>query len=149
MCYSVFMQQGVDYTAICIVTLCHDGEGNYLLGKRSERCRDEHLRWDLIGSGAVDFGEKLEDAIRREAKEEIGADSRRTEYLGFREVLRVQKGRLVHWIAFDFKVEVKRDQVQNMEPEKCLALEWYKLDDFPESMHSQWSVFYNQYKSKL
>jgi 8-oxo-dGTP diphosphatase len=143
------MKRGIDYTSIVVVTICHDGQGNYLLGKRSERCRDEHLRWDLIGSGGVEFGEKLDTALCREVNEEIGADVKQFEYLGFREVVREQDGVMAHWIAFDFKVEVDRAMVRNCEPEKCLEIGWFRLEDFPEPMHSQWHVFLNQHKDRL
>lgn len=149
LCYSLSMIRGIDHIAITAVTLCHDGRGNYLLGQRSEQCRDEHNRWDLIGSGGVEFGEKIEDALRREVQEEVGADVKRIEYLGFREVLRKQQGRLVHWIAFDYKVEVDREKVINAEPEKCLELGWFKIDEFPEPMHSQWQKFLEQHKDKI
>lgn len=143
------MERGFDCTGISAVTLCHDGQGKYLLGQRSERCRDEQLRWDLLGSGQVEFGERLEEAIRREVKEETGADVRGITPLGFREVHRTLQGRVSHWIAFDFTVLVDRAQVYNAEPEKCDEIRWCKLDEFPEPMHSQWPKFYKQYETQL
>jgi ADP-ribose pyrophosphatase YjhB (NUDIX family) len=143
------MKRGIEHIGIAVVTICHDSKGNYLLGQRSDKCRDEHMRWDLIGSGGVEFGEKLEDTLNREVREEIGADVKGFEYLGFREVLREHDGKLGHWIAFDFKVEVDRSQVVNAEPEKCLELGWFKLGDFPQPMHSQLPIFLEQHKDKL
>jgi ADP-ribose pyrophosphatase YjhB (NUDIX family) len=143
------MKRGFDYTGISAVTMCHDGEGNYLLGLRSDKCRDEHNRWDPIGSGGVEFGEDIEDAIKREVKEECGADVVKIEYLGFREVHREHEGNKTHYIAFDHKVEIKRDQASITEPDKCLELRWCKLADIPEPRHSQFPIFIEKYQDKL
>ena len=143
------MKKGEDYIGVGAVTICHDGQGNYLLGKRSEKCRDEHNRWDAIGSGGVEFGESIEEALKREVKEECGTDVKSFEYLGFREVHRIHDGKKTHHISFDFKVEVYREQVVNAEPEKCLEIRWCKLGEFPEPLHSQFPFFLEKYKDKL
>lgn len=46
--------------------------GNYLLVKRSEYCDEPHT-WATLGGG-VEAGETLEEAARREAREEAGFD---------------------------------------------------------------------------
>ena len=63
------IKRGVDYIGVTVNFIIHDGKGNVLLQKRSQNCRDEQGRWD-IGGGALEFGEKLEDAVRREVKED-------------------------------------------------------------------------------
>lgn len=129
--------------------MCHDGQGNYLLGLRSDKCRDEHGRWDPTGSGGLEFGELLEEALRREVKEECGADVKKIEFLGNREVFRNQDGIDSHYVTFDYRVEINRDQVVNTEPEKCLELRWCKIGEFPEPLHSQFPHFLDKYKDKL
>jgi 8-oxo-dGTP pyrophosphatase MutT (NUDIX family) len=143
------MIRGFDCIGVAAVTMCHDGAGNYLLGLRSDKCRDEHDRWDPIGSGGLEFGEHIEDAIKREVKEECGADVIEIEYLGFREVHRVINGQASHYIAFDHKVHIERNQVHITEPDKCLELRWCKLGEIPEPRHSQFPIFLEKYKDKL
>ncbi|MCD5381920.1 MAG: NUDIX domain-containing protein [Candidatus Pacebacteria bacterium] len=143
------MQQGYDYIGNAVTTFCHDGNGRCLLGLRSDKCRDEHGRWDPIGSGGIEVGDTIEDTVHREVKEECGSEVVAMEFLGHREVFREQNGTKTHWIQFDFKVQVNPDQVRIMEPEKCLALEWYTLDALPEPMHSQFPTFLEKYKDKL
>ena len=63
------MIKGVDYPGVTVVFLCHDGKGNYLLGKRSKNCRDEQGRWDS-GGGGLDLGSSVEETLKREIKEE-------------------------------------------------------------------------------
>jgi 8-oxo-dGTP diphosphatase len=143
------MQQGRDYTGISVVTICHDGEGKYLLEYRSDKCRDEHFTWSPIGSGGVKRGELLEDAVRREVQEECGAVPSDIEYLGFREVFRNVDGVETHWIAFDFRAKINPREVSIQEPDKCLRLEWFSLAEIPEPRHSQFPIFLEQHKDKL
>ncbi len=145
------MIKGIDYIGNAAVTLCHDGKGRYLLGLRSEKCRDEHNKWDPIGSGGIEFGDTIEETIKREVKEECGADVLEVEFLGTREVFRELGGKQTHWIQFDHKVLIDPDQVYITEPEKCLDLQWFALEDFPEvdKMHSQFPIFLEKYKDKL
>lgn len=143
------MGKGVDHIGISAVTICHDGKGKYLLGLRSDACRDEHNRWDMIGSGGVEFGDDLETTIAREVKEECGADIIHMEFLGFREVFREHGGKKTHWIAFDHLVHIDPTQVCNTEPDKCLELRWCSIDEIPEPMHSQFPYFLEKYKGLL
>lgn len=143
------MEQGINHVGVSLVTICHDGQGNYLLGLRSKKCRDEQLCWDLIGSGGLEFGETFEQSIKREVVEECGAKVSQIELLGYREVHRVHEGRQTHWIAFDFKVLINPEEVKIGEPEKCLELRWSKLKDFPDKLHSQLPLFLDKYKDRL
>jgi len=145
------MKKVTDYIGNAAVTLCHDGSGKYLLGLRSEKCRDEHNKWDPIGSGGIEFGDTIEDTIKREVKEECGADVLEVEFLGTREVFREHEGQPTHWIQFDYKVLINPEQVYITEPEKCLNQQWFKLEEFPavSEMHSQFPIFLERYKYRL
>lgn len=129
--------------------MCHDGKGNYLLGLRSNKCRDEHGTWEPIGSGGIQFGETIEEAIRREVKEECNAAVKQIEHLGVREVLREHGGIKTHWIQHDYKVLIDPAEVKINEPDKCLELRWCRVGEFPDPMHSQFPRFLDKYKSKL
>ena len=63
------MKKGEDYTGVSVVFFCHDGEGNWLLSKRSVNTRDEHGAWDP-GGGGIEFGDSVEDTLGKEIKEE-------------------------------------------------------------------------------
>ena len=144
------MEKGIDYIGQAAVTLCHDGKGKYLLGLRSDKCRDEHNRWDPIGSGGIEFGDTIEETIHKEVKEECNARVISFERLGIREVFRTREdGKQSHWIQHDFKVLVDPTGVKINEPDKCLELGWFAIDQLPEPMHSQWPIFYERYKDEL
>jgi len=143
------MVKGTDYIGSAVITLCHDGNGKYLMGLRSDQCRDEHNRWDPIGSGGIEFGDSIEETIGKEVKEECGADVIDVEFLGTREVFREHGGKPTHWIQFDYRVRIDPSQVKIMEPEKCLELRWCTIDEIPEPQHSQFPAFLEKYKDKL
>jgi 8-oxo-dGTP pyrophosphatase MutT (NUDIX family) len=142
------MKKGEDYTGITVVYLCHDGAGNYLLNKRSINCRDEHHTWDP-GGGGLEFGDTIEDTLRKELAEEYGTEPLQSEFLGFRDVHRTNNGKPTHWVALDFRVLVDRTKVKNGEPHKFEEIGWFKLKDFPKPLHSQFPRFLDNYKERL
>ncbi|MES2749712.1 MAG: NUDIX domain-containing protein [Patescibacteria group bacterium] len=142
------MVKGTDYTGITIIFRCHDGNGNYVLHKRSATCRDEHGRWDF-GGGGLKFGENIEDCLRREIKEEYGADVLEHTYLGHEEVHRIHDDKPTHWIAFRYKVLVDKDTVFNAEPDKKEEIGWFTLDSLPEPLHSVVEKNLSFYKTEL
>lgn len=142
------MKQGSDYIGVTVTFLCHDGQGNYLLAKRSANARDEHGRWDG-GGGAIEFGDTVEATLLKEIKEEYCADIIEHKFLGCRDVHRTQNGQLTHWIALDHAVRVDRDQVSNGEPHKFDELGWFRLDDLPNEVHSQLPGFIEKYREYL
>jgi ADP-ribose pyrophosphatase YjhB (NUDIX family) len=129
------MRAGIDYIGITVVFFCHDGNGNVLLHKRSENCRDEVGRWDC-GAGRVEHGETFEEALHREIKEEYGAVPREVIFAGANNVLRNQEDKTTHWVALTHAVLVDPSEVVNGEPHKIEELGWFPFDDMPEPLHS-------------
>ncbi len=142
------MKKGEDYTGITIVYLCHDGNGSFLLNKRSSQCRDEHGRWDP-GGGGLEFGDTVENTLRKEIREEYCTDVVNYEFLGFRDVHRVHGGKPTHWIALDFKVLIDRAKVKNGESHKFEEIGWFALEDFPAPLHSQFPFFLEKYREYI
>lgn len=130
-----------------MVFLCHDGKGNYLLHQRGPNTRDEAGRWDW-GGGAVEFGENIEDALRREIREEYRAEALDYEFLGFRQVHREADGKKTHWIAFDYRARVDPAQVSAADPD-VEKIGWFKMNDLPQPLHSQIPTALEKYRAKL
>ena len=139
---------GIDEIGIAVSCFCHDGKGKYLLEKRSANARDEQGRWNP-GGGTVEFGETIEDAIRRELKEEYCVDVLGHEFLGYRDVHREINGRKSHWILLDFKVLIDPAQAKIGEPDVIDELRWVTIDDIPTPMHSFFPAYLEKYKGKL
>lgn len=140
---------GIAHIGVSVITMCHDGDGRYLIARRGPKCRDENDRWEPAGGGTVEHGESLADAVRREVKEECGADTYEVEFMGYREVLREHGGATTHWIAFDFRARIDPAQVSIQEPEKCSEHCWCSVDEIPKPMHSQFPLFLEKYKEIL
>lgn len=143
------MEKGIDCIGVGVVFFCHDGKGNILLNKRSKKSRDECGTWDP-GGGSIEVGEPIIDALSREIKEEYRTDIIKSEFLGFRDVHRIdEEGNKTHWIALDFKVLIDRKKVKNGVPDKHSEIRWFKFKNFPKPLHSQFPHFLRKYKKKL
>lgn len=142
------MQKGIDYTGITIVFFCHDGCGNFLLSKRSSKARDEQGTWDP-GGGALEFGDTIENTLRKEIKEEYCTDVLSYEFLGYRDVHRIRDGKPDHWIALDFNVLIDPKKVKNGEPHKLDEVKFFRFETIPHPVHSQFPKFLKLYKKKI
>ncbi len=142
------MTKGYDFTGVSLVFFCHDGHGRFLMAKRKDTCRDEHGCWDP-GGGGLEFGEKVEEALRREIFEEYATTAECIEFLGYRDVHREHQGHPTHWIALDFKVRVLPELVKNNEPHKHEEIGWFSLNKLPSPVHSQFPTFVEKYGERL
>jgi 8-oxo-dGTP diphosphatase len=143
------MIKGVDFTGVTTAFYCHDGQGNLLMHKRSQNCRDEQGNWDA-GSGSLEFGLTPEENLKKEVKEEYCADVKDLKLLGIRSIHRkLADGTPTHWIAFEYLVLVDRYQVKNGEPESVDELRWFTIDSLPEPLHSQAPICFKIYKDEF
>lgn len=133
---AVDRQRGIDHIGVTVCSVVHDGHGKILLMKRGEKARDEHGNWDICG-GALEFGERIEDGIRREVKEELCAKAIEIEFLSAYEAHREYKGDSTHWIALLHAVRVEPASIRLGEPDKFDDLGWFNLADLPGPQHSQ------------
>ncbi len=143
-----FLKKGINFTGVCVIYFCHDGHGRFVMARRTANSRDEHGAWD-IGGGGLEFGDTVEDTLRKEIAEEYCTDVLDSEFLGYRDVHREHEGKKTHWIALDFKVRVDPVKVKNGEPHKFDAVEWFRMDALPSGLHSQLSKFFEKYNNAL
>ena len=135
MSWEISMKPGFDHIGITCSFFCHDGKGNILFQKRSTQCSDEHGRWDC-GGGKMEFGETIEETVRRELMEEYGVEAIHIQYIGTRNLLREHEGQPTHWLNNIHFVQIDPDTVKIMEPHKVDEYGWFTLDDLPEPLHS-------------
>jgi ADP-ribose pyrophosphatase YjhB (NUDIX family) len=130
------LRRGVDFIGVTCSFVCHDGNGRILLHKRSQNCRDEQGRWDN-GGGAHEFGDSLEETVRREIKEEYGVDPLKLELVTFYETHRqLDDGTPTHWLAVMYAAQVDPKQVKNNEPYKIDEIGWFSPDALPTPAHT-------------
>jgi 8-oxo-dGTP diphosphatase len=131
------LKRGVDFVGVTCSFVCHDGKGRFLLHKRSKNCRDEQGRWDN-GGGAHEFGHTIEETVKREIKEEYGADAFNLQFIKVYDAHRnLGDGTPTHWVAIVFAAQVDPKQVKNNEPYKIDEIGWFTLDSLPSPLHSQ------------
>lgn len=118
------------------------------MAKRKHTTRDEHGRWD-IGGGGLEFGDTVENTIRKEIQEEYCTDILDCEFLGYRDVHRQHQKKPTHWIALDFKVRVDPAKVKNGEPDMFQKVKLFTFDTMPKNVHSQLPTFLKLYRKKL
>ena len=103
-------------------------ERRLLLVKRRKPPEAGH--WSLPG-GKVDFLERVEDAIRREVREETGLELRLVRLLRLVE-MRGQDGQ--HWVSPVWLAEIAAGEAANREPDKAEAVAWFPLDALPSPL---------------
>ena len=140
--------QGIDFVGVATIYFCHDGKGNFIMAKRSEKARDENGRWD-IGGGGLDFDQSVDQTLKKEIGEEYCTDVISYEFMGYRDVFRTHKDKTTHWITLDFKALIDPKKVKIGEPDKFTDLQWFRLDHLPTDLHSQLPLFLKKYKDQL
>lgn len=139
---------GLDFIGVTVGFYCHDGQGHFVLHKRSANCRDEQFTWD-VGGGRLEFGEDFEAGVVREVLEEYGCLGKVEEQLPAYCNFRVLNGRPTHWVSIPFVVRVNRSEVKMNEPKKMEALDWFTLDNLPGPLHSGMKIELERYAHVL
>lgn len=129
-------RRGIEHIGVSGVALVHDGHGNLLLQKRGDQARDERGAWDICG-GAIEFGDTIEDTVRKELLEELCATPINMEFLTVYDAHREMLGQKTHWIAIVYAVQVDPSQVRIGEPHKISELGWFTAGTLPAPLHSQ------------
>jgi 8-oxo-dGTP pyrophosphatase MutT (NUDIX family) len=138
----VDLRRGIDHIGVSACAVIHDGHGRILLMKRGAGARDEHGRWDICG-GAVEFGESIDEAVRREVMEELCVEPLEIEFLTAYDAHRVHTdGSPTHWVALIHAVRIDPSKVKIGEPHKIDEIGWFYKKDLPEPLHSQFPKSY-------
>ena len=120
------MQKGVDYIGVGIGAVIVNSEGKMFMSKRGMAARNEAGKWEFPG-GALEFGEGLEETIKREIKEEFGMEIEIVNQLEpFNHLISEEKQ---HWVALCFVAKIISGVPTIMEPEKSAAIGWFSLEE--------------------
>jgi 8-oxo-dGTP diphosphatase len=107
--------------------ILNDGKVLLLLRKRPP----EVGFWSLPG-GRVEFGERLEDAVVRELREELGITVAVESLVCVTD--HIVPADNAHWVSPTYCVRLVSGVPQNLEPEKTAAVEWFALSNLPENL---------------
>jgi len=103
-------------------------DGRLLLVKRLRPPEAGH--WNLVG-GKVDFLETIEDAVRRETREEVGLEIALGDPLPLVQMIGLDGQ---HWVSAVYCAHVVSGEAILREPDKMSHLTWAALDDPPEPL---------------
>ncbi len=115
----------VEAAVVCVVgVLARDG--SMLLVRRAPWRRVFPGAWDLFG-GHVEGGERLDQALRREAREELGIEVRELRRLG--QIDDPVEPALIHVFA----VLSWEGEPGNRAPDEHTEVRWFGLTELPDS----------------
>lgn len=128
------MQKGIDYIGSAVGAFILNEKGELFLMKRGVQCRNEVGYWEAPG-GSIHFNETMEDAIKREIKEELGIEIEiMQQFPAVDHFIPTEKQ---HWVATAFLATFKHGQTPRiMEPDKCDEIGWFALDSLPTPLSS-------------
>jgi 8-oxo-dGTP diphosphatase len=139
------LRRGIDHIGISASFVVHDGKGNVLLQRRGPGARDENGNWD-VGGGAIEFGESIDEAVKREIEEELCVVPIDIQFLTVYDAFREHNGTKTHWIAIMHAVQVEPEKVKIGEPDKIDSIGWFNSKNLPSPLHSQ---FWKSYQIAL
>lgn len=124
---------GIDYPALACGTLIWNEKHEFLMLLRSEQARNDRGMWGLPG-GLVDFGEKVEDAAKRESKEEVGVDIQKLHHIGY--VNHFIGDSQSHFVSIIFTVDAYTNVPKIIEKHKFTDIGWFAPDQLPSNTSS-------------
>lgn len=120
------MKRGEDYIGVGVGAAIFNDDGKVFVMKRGEKAKNERGKWDFPG-GAVEFGETLAVAIKREIQEEFEIDIDVNELLGVVDHIIEAEGQ--HWVAPTFICSIASGSPRITEPDKCSEIGWFTFDE--------------------
>lgn len=116
-----------DHPWVGVDNIIVNEEGKILLCKRAKTIRTYPDMWGLI-SGYVEWGETIEDALKREAKEEIGVDIEVIRFTGrYYDTLGRHPRKTV--ICLPHRCRIKSGEPKINQPEEVSDVRWFSPED--------------------
>lgn len=140
------MKPGIDYIGVSVGALIVNEKGELFLTKRGQHATNERGTWEIPG-GKVQFGETLQDAVKREMKEEYGVDIiLEYQFPAQNHLIPEEKQ---HWVPTCFLCKIVGDKKPRiMEPDKCDEIGWFAFDALPSPLSIITRIDIAQYQKK-
>src|ERR1051326_646610 len=120
------MKKGIDYIGVGVGAVIFNSRGQVFMSLRGPKSRNEADKWEFPGGG-VEFGEKLEDAIVREMREEFGITIGDLELLCVNDHLIPAEKQ--HWVSPAFISKITNGEPKILEAGKHRKIGWFNLKD--------------------
>ena len=124
-------RRGIDYIGVGVGAVLVDSEGRLFLARRGPEAKNERGLWEFPG-GAVEFGERLAEALQREMREEFGIEIAVGDLLDVVDHVLPAEGQ--HWVSPTFICTIVSGVPAIREPGKCAAIGWFLPEDLPSDL---------------
>lgn len=118
------MEPGVDFVGVGVGALIFK-DGKALMFLRTDKCRNNRGKWSIPG-GMMEPFETMEEALKREVKEETGLDVVKPMMLSLRE----HRFDGQHWITIVYLCTAEGEP-ENLEKDKHEKMEWLDIEKLP------------------
>jgi 8-oxo-dGTP diphosphatase len=125
------MKRGIDYIGVGVGAIIVNDLGQLFLSLRGPLSRNERGLWEFPG-GAVEFGEKLADALQREIDEEYGMEIEICQLLDVVDHILPDEGQ--HWVSPSYICRLKSGTPTIREPGKCSQIGWFYPHQVPKNL---------------
>jgi len=123
------MQIGKDYIGVGCGAFILNENNELLLQQRNKA--PEKGYWSIPG-GKVELFEKIEDAVKREIKEETDVDIEVIKLLGICD--HIVDNEQVHWVSPSYLCKIVAGNPRIIEPQKHSDMKWFSLDELPGNL---------------
>ena len=125
------MKPGKDFIGVGVGAHIINDKNQILLMKRNKNCRNKAGYWTIPG-GRVELFQEVEEALKREIKEELGIDIEIIQLLSVtNDIIKEEEQ---HWVSPQFLCKITNGTPANLEPQKCDEIAWFDLDKIPEKI---------------
>ncbi len=125
------LKPGVNFVGVGVGVMVRNQKGQFLLGLRTENSRNEPGKWTFPGGG-IEFGEKLFDCAKREAKEEAGIEVEPVRLVKVVDHIIANENQ--HWVNPIVEARLVKGKPKVMEPNKMCEWKWFSLEEMPENL---------------
>lgn len=118
------MENSKDHPWVGVDNIILNDEGHVLLMRRSENEKNFPGKWGLI-SGMMEWGETVEDALKREAMEEVGIEVEVVRFTGrFYDALNRHPSKTT--VCLPHICKIKKGTPKVNQPEEVQDVRWFK-----------------------
>jgi len=126
-----FTEPSVDYIGVGVAAIILNKKNEILFQLRGEKAKNERGLWKLRG-GTVEYGEKAEDALKRELKEELDIEVDIIKHVVCLDAILEKENQ--HWFVSFYLCYIKKGIPKILEPEKAKEIAWFSFKNLPKNL---------------